>query len=146
MNKTNISSDPKKKPLPIDLNKILSVSDIKTLIEILLAHNSQDMKYWIPREVKSILNNEEVSAYLLAYLNTKDMVQSPRNFRTGARRSLKNSLFSRISKIDKIGEDWNFNVLSFDLRILHKNVLVVGCSSIYRKFGYENLRFRAYFD
>ena len=132
MNKTNVSDH--NVPKLTDLNSCLSVEDLKTLIEMLLAHNTQDMKYWIPREVKSVLNNEEVSAYLLAYLNTADMIPSPGNFKRIGRR-LKNSLFSRIAKIENIGDDFNFNIFSYDMEVLHKDTMVLACSSIYQKFG-----------
>lgn len=112
----------------------LSVEDIRTLIELLLAHNSQNMKYWIPREVQSVLNNEEVSAYLLAYLNTQDMLPSPRSFKNKNVGKFKSSLFSRISKIEHIGDDYNFNIFGLDIDLRHKDTMVLACSSIYQKF------------
>lgn len=114
---------------------MLGINDIRTLIELLLAHNSQNMKYWIPKEVQSVLNNEEVSAYLLAYLNTQDMLPSPRFFKSKNLTKFKNSLFSRISKIENIGDDYNFNIFSLDIDLRHKDTMVVAVSNIYQKFG-----------
>lgn len=117
------------------IENVLGVNDIRTLIELLLAHNSQNMKYWIPQEVQSVLNNEEVSAYLLAYLNTQDMLPSPRFFKNKNFTKFKNSLFSRISDIDHIGDDYNFNIFSLDIDLRHKDTMVTAVSSIYQKFG-----------
>lgn len=114
---------------------ILTPSDIKTLIEILLAHNSSNLKYWIPRKVQSILNNEEVSAYLLAYLNTQDMLESPREFK-GKRKSIfKNSRFATTEKLVNVADDYNFDVFDFDRDLLHVDTMVNAVNSIYRKFG-----------
>jgi hypothetical protein len=93
------------------------------------------MKYWVPRDVQSVLNNEEASAYLLAYLNTQDMIPSPSEFRTGAKSKNKNSLFSRMSNIENIGDDYNFNMFSYDLEVLHIDTMVHACTNIYKKFG-----------
>ena len=60
------------------IKNMLELDDLKKLIEILVSHNSQEMKYWLPKDILSVMNNEEVSAYLWAYLNTHDMIPSPR--------------------------------------------------------------------
>ena len=105
----------------------LDITDIKTLIELLLAHNSYNMKYWIPKQVQSVLNNEEVSAYLLAYLNTADILESPRNFKGKQTAHLNSSKFFSNSKLDTIAEDYNFDVFTYDREILHQDTLRNAC-------------------
>jgi hypothetical protein len=115
------------------IRQTLTVQDVKSLIEILLSHNSQEMKYWLPKDILSVLNNEEVSAYLLAYLNTQDMIPSPRSVKKNSKSNRKQKRDECESTAD-IGVDFNFDLFAFDKSNLHQNSLVVGCTEIYKKF------------
>jgi hypothetical protein len=111
---------------------MLELEDLKQLIEILVSHNSQEMKYWLPKDILSVLNNEEVSAYLWAYLNTQDMIPSPR-----AVKKLISKVKSEAGNLhlgSSIGEDFNFDLFTFDQNNIHQDSLVIGCSQIFSKF------------
>ena len=115
----------------IVLKNMLDLDDLRQLIEILVSHNSQEMKYWLPKEILSVMNNEEVSAYIWAYLNTQDMIPSPR--------AVKNIISfhrsdSAATNGPSIGEDFNFDLFTFDKNNIHQDSLVIGCSQIFKKF------------
>lgn len=129
-NNINKSQEPKNRE-----NHSLDVEDIKTLIELLLAHNQNNLKYWIPQKVRSVLNNEEVSAYLLAYLNTQDVLESPRHFKGKKTHFITNPEFFKSKRLESIGEDYNFDVFSFDRETFHQDSMRIACQALYDKFG-----------
>ena len=111
---------------------MLELDDLKQLIEILVSHNSQEMKYWLPKDILSVLNNEEVSAYLWAYLNTQDMIPSPRAVKKIISTVKSDSANQHMGSA--IGEDFNFDLFSFDKNNIHQDSLVIGCSQIFSKY------------
>ena len=111
---------------------MLELEDLKQLIEILVSHNSQEMKYWLPKDILSVLNNEEVSAYLWAYLNTQDMIPSPRAVKKLISNAKSESVNLKLGS--SIGEDFNFDLFTFDKNNFHQDSLVIGCSQIFSKF------------
>ena len=113
------------------IRSMLDLNDLKQLIEILVSHNSQEMKYWLPKDILSVLNNEEVSAYLWAYINTQDMIPSPRAIKQIIGFSKNDS--THLSA-NSIGEDFNFDLFTFDKSNIHQDSLVIGCTQIYKKF------------
>lgn len=116
------------------LKNMLDLTDLKQLIEILVSHNTQEMKYWLPKDILSVLNNEEVSAYLWAYLNTQDMIPSPRAVKHII--SLQKSEINSNTTEPGLGENFNFDLFAFDKANIHQDSLVVGCMQIYKKFRY----------
>jgi hypothetical protein len=115
------------------IRNVLSLEDLKQLIEILVSHNSQEMKYWLPKDILSVLNNEEVSAYLWAYINTQDMIPSPRAVKNIIASNKQESI--KLQTGNSIGEDFNFDFFDFAKNNIHKDSLLIACSQIYKKFG-----------
>jgi hypothetical protein len=115
----------------------LNLDDLEQLIQILVSQSDQEMKYWLPKDILSVLNNEEVSAYLWAYLNTQDMIPHHTDQKTITSFNRADSFghFGHNSGTS-LGEDFNFDLFNFDLANIHKDSLVIGCSQIYRKFKY----------
>lgn len=114
------------------LKNMLDLTDLKQLIEILVSHNTQEMKYWLPKDILSVLNNEEVSAYLWAYLNTQDMIPSPRAVKQIISQQKAEVLHHNAEP--GLGENFNFDLFAFDKANIHQDSLVLGCMQIYKKF------------
>ena len=112
---------------------MLNIIDVKQLIEILMSHNDQEMKYWLPKDILSVLQNEEVSAYLWAYLNPAEMLPEESNFKKFKTMSGADN-FASLRLSNALGEDYNFDLFSFDKLNMHVDSLVIGCSQIYTKF------------
>ena len=110
----------------------LDLADLEQLIQILVSQSDQEMKYWLPKDILSVLNNEEVSAYLWAYLNTQDMI--PHTVDTKKLMLLNRADSFGHNSGTALGEDFNFDLFNFDLINIHKDSLVIGCSQIYNKF------------
>jgi len=114
------------------LKNMLDLDELSQLIEILVSQSSQEMKYWLPKDIMSVLNNEEVSAYLWAYLNTQDMMPSTSNVKKLIKYSRADSFSGHSGTA--LGEDYSFDLFTFDKNNIHQDSLVIGCSQIYKKF------------
>ena len=121
----------------IVLKNMLDLDELKQLIEILVSQSSQEMKYWLPKDIVSVLNNEEVSAYLWAYLNTQDMIPTKNNVKKLIKYSRTDSLSTKTGTA--LGEDYNFDLFTYDKNNIHRDSLVLGCMQIFKKFKYSNL-------
>jgi hypothetical protein len=112
---------------------MLSLNDLQQLIDFLVAQNNQEMKYWLPKDILSVLQNEEVSAYLWAYLNPAEMLQEAPDLK--CLRSMSNTEnLNLLTHSNSWGEDFNFDLFAFDKANIHIDSLVIGCSQIFSKF------------
>ena len=114
----------------------LDMHELEQLIQILVAQNNQDVKYWLPKDVVSVLNNEEVSAYLWAFLNTQDMARSSH----GSKKVKKGSQQKRLQEtmIAGLFDDYNHDLFAYDKQNMSIDTLVNGCCLIYSKFDTLN--------
>lgn len=110
----------------------LDLNELEQLIQILVAQNNQDVKYWLPKDVVSVLNNEEVSAYLWAFLNTQDMARPTHGSKKFKKHTKQNRLQEPI--ISGLGEDYNHDLFAYDKQNMSIDTLVNGCCLIYSKF------------
>ena len=81
----------------------------------------------------SVLNNEEVSAYLWAYLNTYDIFPDGPSMKKFKSLTVADSN-STMSAASSLGTDFNFDLFAFDKANMYCDSLVLGCSQIYSKF------------